>query len=115
MGCPGSSAGKESPRNEGDSGSIPWSGRSAGEGIGYPLQYSWVSLVAQLVENPPAMRKTWVEKVTRRRERLPTAAFWPGEFHGLYSPWDHKESDMTERLSLVFRCAYVLLLYPFIC
>ena len=44
MGCPGSSAGKESPRNEGDSGSIPWSGRSAGEGIGYPLQYSWVSL-----------------------------------------------------------------------
>ena len=36
------------------------SGRSAGEGIGYPLQYSWVSLVAQLVKNPPAMRETWV-------------------------------------------------------
>ena len=39
---------------------IPGSGRSAGEGIGYPLQYSWASLVAQLVKNPPAMRETWV-------------------------------------------------------
>ena len=37
-----------------------------------------------------------------RRERLPTPVFWPGEFHGLYSPWGHKESDMTERLSLHF-------------
>ena len=63
MGCPGSSAGKEYPRNAGDSGSIPGSGRSAGEGIGYPLQYSWVSLVAQLVENPPAMRETWVRSL----------------------------------------------------
>ena len=39
---------------------IPWSGRSTGEGIGYSLQYSWASLVAQLVKNPPAMRETWV-------------------------------------------------------
>ena len=39
---------------------IPGSGRSAGEGIGYPLQYSWASLVAQLVKNPPAMRENWV-------------------------------------------------------
>ena len=38
-------------------------GRSAGEGIGYPLQYSWVSLVAQLVKNPPAMRETWVQSL----------------------------------------------------
>ena len=65
MGCPGSSAGKESPRNEGDSGSIPWSGRSAGEGIGYPLQYSWVSLVAQLVKNLPAMWETRVQYLGR--------------------------------------------------
>ena len=35
-----------------------------------------------------------------RRERLPTPVFWPGEFDGLYSPWGHKESDRTERLSL---------------
>ena len=49
--------------NTGDTGKavlIPGSGRSAGEGLGYPLQYSWVSLVAQLVKNPPAMWETWV-------------------------------------------------------
>ena len=44
----------------GDPSSIPGSGRSAGEGIGYPLQYSWASLVAQLVKNSPAMQETWV-------------------------------------------------------
>ena len=43
-----------------DPGSIPGSGSSVGEGIGYPLQYSWASLVAQLVKNPPAMQETWV-------------------------------------------------------
>ena len=58
LGFPDSSVGKESTCNEGDSGSIPGSGRSAGEGIGYPLQYSWASLVAQLVENLPAMLET---------------------------------------------------------
>ena len=42
---------------------IPGSGRSPGEGIGYPLQYSWASLVAQLVKNPPAMSKTWVRSL----------------------------------------------------
>ena len=47
----------------GDSGSIPGSGRSVGEGIGYPLQYSWASLVAQLVKNPPAMWETWVQSL----------------------------------------------------
>ena len=44
-------------------GSIPGSGRSPGEGIGYPLQYSWASLVAQLVKNPPAMRETPVQSL----------------------------------------------------
>ena len=42
---------------------IPASGRSAGEGIGYPLEYSWTSLVAQLVKNLPAMQKTWVRSL----------------------------------------------------
>ena len=37
----------------------------------------------------------WVEKVPWRRERLPTPVFWPGEFHGLYCPWGHKELDTT--------------------
>ena len=55
-----SSVGKESNCNTGDPGSIPGSGRSPGEGIGYPLQYSWASLVAQLVKNPPAIQETWV-------------------------------------------------------
>ena len=58
-GFPGSSVGKESTCNA-DPGSIAGSGRSPGEGIGYPLQYSWASLMAQLVKNPPAMWKTWV-------------------------------------------------------
>ena len=55
-----SSVGKECTCSAGDPGSIPGLGRFAGEGIGYPLQYSWVSLVAQLVKNPPAMRETWI-------------------------------------------------------
>ena len=59
-GFPGNSAGKESACNAGDPGSIPGSGRSSGEGIGYPFQYSWSSLVAQTVKNPPAMQETWV-------------------------------------------------------
>ena len=58
-----SSVGKESACNAGDPGSIPGSGRSPGEGIGYPLQYSWASLVAQLVKNPPAMWETWFQSL----------------------------------------------------
>ena len=58
---PDSSVGKESAYKAGDSDSIPGLGRSAGEGTGYPLQYSWAFLVAQLVKNPPAMRETWVQ------------------------------------------------------
>ena len=56
----GSLVGKESTFNAGNLGLIAGSGRSAEEGIGYPLQYSWISLVAQLVKNPPAMWETWV-------------------------------------------------------
>ena len=91
---PDSSVGKESACNVGDPGSIPGSERSAGEGIGYLLQYSWASLVAQLVKNPPAMQKTWVAWVqplgwedALRRERLPTPVFWPEEYHGIAKSW----------------------------
>ena len=63
MGSPDSSAGKESACNTGDPDLIPGLGRSAGEGIGYPLQYSWASLVAQLVKNVPAMQETWVRSL----------------------------------------------------
>ena len=109
---------------------IPGSERSTGEGIDYPLMYTWASLMAQLVKNLSAMWETWVQslgwedllekgkathssilawrpgfypwvgKIPWRRERLPTPVFWPGEFHGLYSPKGRKESDITEQLSL---------------
>ena len=59
----GSSVGKESACNAGDPRSIPGSGRSTGEGIGYLLQYSWASLVPQLVKNPPAMWETWLRSL----------------------------------------------------
>ena len=63
LGFPDSSVGKESAYNTGDLSLIPGLGRSAGEGIGYPLQYSWASLVAQLVKNSPAMCETWVQSL----------------------------------------------------
>ena len=63
LGFPDSSVGKESACNAGDLGLIPGLERSAGEGIGYPLQYSRASLVAQLVKNPPAMWETWVRSL----------------------------------------------------
>ena len=53
----------ESTCNAGDPDSIPGSGRSAGEGRGYPLQDSWASLVAQLVKNLPTMRETCVQSL----------------------------------------------------
>ena len=83
---PGGSDGKESACNAGDPSSIPGWGRSHGEGIGYPLQYSWASQVAQTVKNLPAMWKTWVwswvGKIPWRKAWQPTPVFLPGE-----SPW----------------------------
>ena len=77
---------------------IPGSGRSSGEGTGYPLQHSWASLVAQLVKNPPAMLETRVRSLgwedPLRRERQPTPVFWPRQFHGLHIVHGgHKKSD----------------------
>ena len=95
----------ESTCNAGDPSSVPGLGRSTGEGIGYPLWYSWASVVTQLVKNLPAMQETWVQSLGREdpleRERLPTPVFWPGEVHGLCS-WGCKELDTTEWLSLTF-------------
>ena len=84
---------------------IPELGRSAGEGIGYPLQYSWASLVAQLVKNPPAMRETWVRSLGLGRSRGEGKGY-PLQYCGLENPMDcvvyggSKEPDTTERLSL---------------
>ena len=69
----------------------------------YPKEI-WASLVAQMVKILPAMWETWDQSLgwenPLEKEQLPTPVFWPGEFHGLYSPWDRKELDTTERLSL---------------
>ena len=104
MGFPDHSVVKESACNAGDPGIISGSGRSTGERIGHPLQYCWVSLVAQVVKNAHAMWETgfdpWVGKIPWRRERLPTPVLWPGEFHGMYSTWGSKKLDMPEQLSL---------------
>ena len=62
-GFPDSSVGKESACNAGDPGSIPGWGKSPEEAIGYPLQYSWASLVAQLVKTSSAMQETWVQSL----------------------------------------------------
>ena len=81
---PGDSDGKESACNAGDLGSIPGLGRSYGEGHGNPLQYS-------CLENPHGQRSLAVG----------------------YSPWGHKESDTTERLSkiYIFTCIYTKYIY----
>ena len=63
VGFPDSSVGKESTCIARDPSLIPGLGRSPREGIGYPLQYSWTSLVAQMVNNPPAMWETWVQSL----------------------------------------------------
>ena len=80
--------GKEFTCNAGDPGLIPGPEKSAGEGSGYTLQSSWVSLVAQLVKSPPAMQETWfdpsVGKIPWRKERLPTPVFLPGEFYTVH-------------------------------
>ena len=85
----------------GDPGLIPESERSTGEGIGYPLQYSWASLVALLVKNPPAMQDTWVRSLgweePLEKGKATTAVFWPEKIPCL---WGHKESDSPEWLSL---------------
>ena len=96
--------GKESVCHAGDPSSVPGLGRSAGEGIGYPLQYSWASLVAQLVKNPPAVRETWVQSLGGEDPLEKGKAA-----HSSILVWrilSRKESDMTERFSLSrgFRC-----------
>ena len=73
LGFPSDSDGKESTCNAGDPGLNPGSGRSAGEGIGYSLQYSWDSLVVPLVKNPPAMQESpvrflgWEDPLEKRK------------------------------------------------
>ena len=106
MGLLGCSAGKGSTCNAGDLGSIPGSGSSPGEGMGYPLQYSWASLLAQLVKNLPATQETWIRSLGwedspggGHDNPLQCSCLEnPHEQRSLadYSPWNCKESDTTE-------------------
>ena len=79
-------------------------GRSAGEGIGYPLQYSWVSLVAQLVKNPPALQETWVRSLgwedPLEKGKATHSSILACRIPWTVYPWGHKESDTAEQLSL---------------
>ena len=107
LGFPDSSVGKESACNAGDPCLIPGWGRSVGEGIGYPLQYSWASLVAQLVKNPPAIQETWVwslgweDPLEKGKATHSGILAWRTPW---YSPWHRKESDPTERVLLSRLC-----------
>ena len=105
-GFPDSSVGKESACNAGDPGSIPGSGRSTGEGTGYPLQYSWVSIVAQLVKNLPTMWETWVQslgwKDPLEKGKATHSSILAWRIAWLCSLWDRKELDPTEWFSLSF-------------
>ena len=102
---PYSSVGKEPACNVGNPSLSPGSGRYPGEGIGYPLQYSWASLVAQLVKNPPAMWETWVrslgweDPLKKRKATHSSILTWRISWT-IYNSWGHKELDMTEQISL---------------
>ena len=113
MGFPDSSVGKESSCNAGDTGSIPGSGRSSGEGIGYSLQYSCPSLVAQLVKNPPAEWRLefdpWVGKIPWRRKGYPPQYsglenFMDCTVHGVAKSWTRlSENDFHSLTSADLR------------
>ena len=113
-GFPGSSVGKKSACNEGDPDLIPGSGRCTGEGIGYPLQYSWASIVAQLVKNPPAMGESgpwslgWEDPPEKGKSTHSSILAWRIPWT-VYSPWSCKESDTTEWLSLSLWSSQVVL------
>jgi len=83
-----STVGKQSACNAGDPGTIPGSRRSTGEGIGYPLQYSWASLVAPLVKHLPAMQETWVQSLCWENPLEKGKATYPFQYPGLENSMD---------------------------
>ena len=86
MDFPDSLVGKESACNAGDPGSIPGLGRSTGEGIRYPLQYFWASLVAQLIKILLAMWETWVPFLGWE-DPMEKGKAYPLQYSGLEKPW----------------------------
>ena len=95
LGFPCGSAPKESAHKAGDAGPIPGTGRSPGERIGYPLQYSWASLVAQMVKNPPAMRETPV-RFLGQENPLVTVKAAHASILAWRIPWGLRKSDITK-------------------
>ena len=89
-----SSVSKESACSAGNPSLIPGLGRSAGEGIGHLLQYSWASLMAQLVKNPSAMRETQVGSLDcedpLEKGKATHSSILAWRIHGLYSPWGRR-------------------------
>ena len=121
-GFPDSSDGKESACIAGDTSSIPGSGRSPGVGIGYPFQYSWASLVAQLVTNCnvgdlgsiPGLGRSpgegiwvqslgWEDPLEKGKATQSSILAWRIPWT---SPWGHKESDVTEQLLLCYHSLF---------
>ena len=107
MSFPGDSDGKKSTCSARHQGSVPGWERSPGERTGYPLHYSWDSLMAQTVKNLPTVWETWVQSLgweDALEEGMAThSIFLPGnspttEEPGRLCPWGRKESDTTERL-----------------
>ena len=103
MDLPGISAGKESACNTGDPSLIPGLGRSPGEGIGYPLRYSWVYLMAQMAKTLSAMQETRVQFLGRENhlEMATHSSILAGESHGQrrlvgYSPCGRRDLEKTK-------------------
>ena len=107
LGFPDSAVGKESTCNAGDTGSIPGLGRFTGEGIGYLLQYSWASLVAQLVRNPHSMWETWVGSLSWEDQKG-----YSVQYSGLENSMDYIVPGVTksQRQLSKFHCTLVVML-----
>ena len=110
QGFPHSSVSKESACNAGDSDSISGSGRSAGEGIGYPFQYSCDFFVAQLVKNLPVMRETWVQSLAWE-DVLEKGEATHSSILAWRIPWGHNEMDTTEQLSVSLSMPFPIILF----
>ena len=117
LGFPGSSAGKDSACNTRDPGSIPGLERSPGKGIGYPLQYSCTSLVAQMVKNLPAKQETWVlslgwedsleEEMTTNSSILAWRISWTEEPGGLLSMGSRRVGHDWATNTFTFHFKYI--------
>ena len=114
LGFPGSSVSKQSTCNAEDLGLIPGSGRCPGEGISYLLQYSWASLVAQLVKNPPAVQETWVRSLSWE-DPLEKEMATHSNVLAWRTPWSRTLlSDFHFHFQIRYLCVCVFLLFSFL-